>query len=59
MTLGFRGWWREVLAASVFEWGKEGDGRGNHDLGTRLSKMLCKLQKYPHQFELAALSSQG
>ena len=37
---------------------KEVMGGGNHDLGTRLSKMWGKLRKYPHRFE-AVLSVQG
>ena len=36
-----------VFAASVYEWGLRG-WDGNHGLGTRLSKVWRKLQKYPH-----------
>ena len=36
----------------------DGMGLGNHGLGTRLSEMQGKLQKYPHRFE-AVLSVQG
>ena len=36
----------------------DGMGVGNHGLGTRLSEMWGKLQKYPHRFE-AVLSVQG
>ena len=38
--------------------GDEGEGRGSHGLGTRLSKMWGKLQKYAHRFEVV-LSVQG
>ena len=34
-SVGFHGWSREVMAARDFECQKGGDGRGNHDLGTR------------------------
>ena len=47
-----------VFAASVYEWWADGMGVGNHGLGTRLSEMWGKLQKYPHRFE-AVLSVQG
>ena len=37
--VGFHCWSEEVMAAWDFKWRKGGNGRGNHDLGTRLSKM--------------------
>ena len=37
----------------------DGMGVGNHGLGTRLSEMWGKLQKYPHQFELGSVLVQG
>ena len=37
-----------VFAASAYEWVGRWDRRGNHGLGTRLSEMWGKLQKYPH-----------
>ena len=49
------------FAASVYEWvGRwDGMGVGNHGLGTRLSKMWGKLQKYPHRFVLGGSFSSG
>ena len=47
-----------VFPASVYEWVGGWDGSGNHGLGTRLSEMWGKLQKYPHLFQ-AVLSVQG
>ena len=46
------------MAAWDFEWRKGGEGRGNHGIGTSLSKMWGKLRKSPHRFE-AVLSVQG
>ena len=37
--------------------GAYGMGMGHHGLGTRLSEIWGKLRKYPHRFELAALSA--
>ena len=37
----------------------DGMGVGNHGLGTRLSEMWGKLQKYPHRFDLGGSFSSG
>ena len=51
--VGFRGWWwrtERFWRPRCTNGGNGGDGRGNHGLGTRLSEMWGKLQKYPHPF---------
>ena len=53
-VVGFRGFSQPRCTVGWVD----GMGVGNHGLGTCLSEMWGKLQKYPHRFE-AVLSIQG
>ena len=48
-----------VFVASVYELVGGRDARGNYGLGTCLSEMWGKLQKYPHRFELGGSFGSG